>query len=117
MRRSPSSTRPAWRFRISRSRWPRSSASTSSRACPSSSCRPSDGLGHQQALRVEEVEERRLSAEDRLGDELATDEAEHVAVARVPARDPDTILAGDATDDGQEVEHKAEDAGPAVRDA
>ena len=51
-------------------------------------------LGAEQARRVEQVELRRGCAEDRARDELTAGEAEHVAVAGVPGRDPDAVVPG-----------------------
>ena len=45
------------------------------------------------SLRVEDLELGRTLTEDRAGDEVAAREAERIAVARVPAGDPDTVLA------------------------
>src|SRR5213076_2088691 len=48
---------------------------------------------------IEQVELRRVLAEDRVGDELAAGEAEHVAVPGIAARDPERVAAGDAPDE------------------
>ena len=54
-------------------------------------------VDHLVACGVEELQLRRgRFAENRVGDELAAGEAEHVAVTGVPAGDPDSVAAGDA---------------------
>ena len=78
------------------------------------------GAGRRRATseprRIEELELGRAPAEDRLRDELAACEPEHVAVARVAAGDPDAVAARHAADERQRSSGGPEDPGPAVRD-
>ena len=70
----------------------------------------------EEARRVEQVEKRLSLPEDRLCDKVAAREAEHVAVARVPARDPDAVASRNRADERELVGRRAEDPRPAVRD-
>jgi hypothetical protein len=56
-------------------------------------------VSSQQPRGVEQLELRRRASEDRLRDELAAEQAEHVAVAGVAAREPRSFLARDPTHD------------------
>src|SRR5262249_37761352 len=64
--------------------------------------------------RIEKCELRHFVSEDRVGDELAAEEAENIAVARVATRDPDLVFTRHTPDDRQEVHDQAEKAGPTV---
>src|SRR5919197_5616877 len=74
-------------------------------------------LGENETVGLEEIEEGIVPAEDRFCDETAAGKAEDVAVTRVAASDPHTVLTRNAPDDREEVEHEPEDACPAVVDA
>ena len=87
------------------------SGSSSSRPSASSSTSSSRA---REAGRVEDLELGRLLAEDRPRDQVAAREPEHVAVARVAARDPDALAARHEADQRLEVGCRAPDAGPAV---
>ena len=57
----------------------------------------------------------RLAA-DRLRDEIAAHQPQHIAVAGVSARSPEAVAARNRPDDRHQVRHEPEDARPAVRD-
>ena len=60
-------------------------------------------LALEQPRRIEQLELWRRRAEDRLRDELAAGEAQHVAVARVAGGDPDAVPARDPADEREAV--------------
>ena len=70
--------------------------------------------------RAVQVNERAFGAQaeavDRVRHQLAAHEAEHHAVARVAAGDPEAVRAGDASDHRHEVRDEPEDTCPPVRD-
>src|SRR5439155_11330374 len=99
----------ASRSRISRSRW-RQSRPLASLISRASSCSAIAVLDGREASRVEHLELGRLFAEDGAGDQVATGEPEHVAVAGVATRDPDALTARHGPDQRLEVGRGAPDA-------
>src|SRR4051794_9502916 len=73
-------------------------------------------LAGQQSRGIEELELGRGLAEDRVRQELAAREAQHVSMPGVAGRDPDVVVAWHPADERQAVGGRAEDPGPAVLD-
>src|SRR6266508_1356309 len=85
-------------------------ARTTSRRCDAPRSRA------EQPPRRERIQQSMPAAREGPRDQVAAEEAEHVAVPRVAACDPDAFAARDLADDGEKVEHEPEDPRPAVRD-